>query len=590
MIALLLSAMAWATPAYDPADVEATFTGPETFDATGELKLWSAVERHHDPDPTLFTQDDFTALVQWPDTSDYAPYIGRMFGDATPHAGTFLLHMGPGLATAQGTPVLFVHGAGDNGSRGFSIMAANVDRSGRPTFAVTFAHPHGDVFEQAEVVADAISAIKAKTGADEVDVVAHSKGGISAVIYASNLDDSDWGNPAYDAVGTRYRGDVRNLVLIATPLGGIDTAFRWTTLNYLALDPDTALSPSSWESYYPSGSAAWWFRTDLTEQDFLAGGRGDAFPGQRQLVARQDHPLPGEQPWLGAYALQQDWYTTYEGGYGFYSYSPGIDAVAEAGGDVIATLRDEGVHPDVAVHLLAGDHPVMPNGTEQYLTQQFGEVFVDLLTGPTDAWAELVADIAGETWEDFGVPRDELQGLIQGKLVLGEITGPSDGLVFVDSALDTSAVTGRGAEVVTTDTRALSHIDLLNASLPVAAILRAQAEANPTEDGWKAAIADRYEQADTIGWLLDRLADPDDPDPGGDTGDPGDTGDVDTSSGRDDDPDTADPDDDDDSATAGADGPEEIGGCTTAPSPLPLAVGWGVVGLVVIATRRRRAA
>ena len=48
-------------------------------------------------------------------------------------------------------------GAGDNGSRGFVTLATKLDRTNRPVFALTFAHPHGDLFLQAETVADAIA-------------------------------------------------------------------------------------------------------------------------------------------------------------------------------------------------------------------------------------------------------------------------------------------------------------------------------------------------------------------------------------------------------------------------------------------------
>ena len=65
--------------------------------------------------------------------------------------------MGPSSAIASGTPILFVPGAADNGSRGFITMAWHQDLIGRPVYALTFAHPHGDAFEQAELIADAIA-------------------------------------------------------------------------------------------------------------------------------------------------------------------------------------------------------------------------------------------------------------------------------------------------------------------------------------------------------------------------------------------------------------------------------------------------
>ena len=68
--------------------------------------------------------------------------------------------MGPRETIATGTPILFVPGAGDNASRGFITMATHMDELNRPVYALTFAHPHGDVFMQAELVANAIARIK----------------------------------------------------------------------------------------------------------------------------------------------------------------------------------------------------------------------------------------------------------------------------------------------------------------------------------------------------------------------------------------------------------------------------------------------
>ena len=48
--------------------------------------------------------------------------------------------------------------------------------------------------------------------------------------------------------------------------------------------------------------------------------------------------------------------------------------------------------------------------------------------------AALIAGLIGESLVDVGVTEAEIQGLAQGKLILGEITGVSDGLVFLSSA------------------------------------------------------------------------------------------------------------------------------------------------------------
>ncbi|MFN7143919.1 MAG: esterase/lipase family protein, partial [Myxococcota bacterium] len=252
----LLAALASATPSFDPTTAEAVFTGEETHDATGALQLWSRIERHRDGDTSLFTAGEFNTVTTWADNTAYAPWIGAAFGTGTPHGSTFLLHEGVHAATATGTPILFVPGASDNASRGFVTMATRMDLAGRPVFALTFAHPHGDVFEQAEVVADAIARVKARTGAARVDVVSHSKGGIAVAVYLSHHAGADWGHDAYEAVGTRYRGDVRRSVFVATPLTGIDTGYRWPLANLVGTSADTAFAPTSWRTWYPYGTGA----------------------------------------------------------------------------------------------------------------------------------------------------------------------------------------------------------------------------------------------------------------------------------------------------------------------------------------------
>lgn len=564
MIAALLIDVALATPSFDPATPAHRYDGQETFTQDGSTKLWHVIERWQDPNPTLFTGETFNSATEWHD-ADFSPWIRTAFASARPSTSTFLLHAGPSEEVAHGTPILYVPGAGDNASRGFIGMATHEDRLGRPVYAITFAHPHGDVFQQAEVIADAIAVIKQRTGAAQVDLVAHSKGGIAAVIYASNAAGTDWGTTttaqAYEQVGTAYRGDVRRLVLIATPLGGIDTGYRWTANNLAGLTADSALAPVSWNTYCSSGVVFVTSCQDLKAQDFLPAN-GDLFPGQRQLLARQAPALPWTMSWLGGYALAQvDNQTTYAGGTGLYSVSDGIDAAIAAGGGIIAQLKQHGVDPNVELYLLAGSNPIMPNGSDD-LAQSWASMNIT-----EDDWTSFLQGIT-----DHGVPvhadEDELDGLSKGQLILGEVTGKSDGLVFETSALDEAAITHRGAVVVGTHTANLSHLDLLYAS-PITGQLLIDA-ANSDGDPWERGVGKRYTAEDTIGWAEGVLADE------------ADTDTTDTS-------DTSNPNDTDTTDTGGHDtshepGPRPCGGCDST----TLAAGWlGVLG-AIIGMRRRR--
>ena len=552
----LFVSQAMATEGYDPSAPKKTFTGQETYTQDGSAKLWSAVERHDDPDTRLFGPIEYNTLTAWPAEADYAPWIADLFGTTEPDSSTFLLHIGANEATATGTPILFVHGAGDNGSRGFAGLSIHMDTRGRPVYALTFPNAQQDMFQQAEIVADAIARVKERTGAKKVDLVGHSKGGIAVGIYISNAKGAEWGDTVYGDVGTVYRDDVRKVVLMGTPLGGIDTGFRWPSANLLSLDPENALAPTSWSEYYAYGTAYYWLVEDLSAQDFFPAD-GDLFPGQDQLLARHDeYPLPGSLPWLGSYALQIDWYTTYEGGFGYYTYSDGIDAAIESGDHLISRLAANGADPEIQIYLLGGENPLMPNGTEDFLALMFGEAFVDMATASSDQWAAFYASLVGDGMVSVGITEEEVQGLAQGKLMIGEVTGPSDGLVFTTSALNEDALNARGAVIVEARTANLSHLDLLYASPVTAALLEAEAAADPIEDGWKLALARRYAEEDTIGWVREALAD--------EATEPVDTGGPDDSGGGDDTgvPDTAQPEetgDDDSGAEEDSDPTEDSG-------------------------------
>lgn len=539
MTMLLLSAVAaWATTGFDPSAPAARFEGEEIYTQDGATLLWSAIERLEDPDRTLLIQEDYTAGIAWPDETAFAPWIATCFGTSEPGSWSALLHMARAEGVASGTPILLVPGAGDNASRGFITMASRLNNNtGRPVYALTFAHPHGDVFRHAELIADAIARIRYRTGAEQVDLVAHSKGGIAAAVYLSNHKDADWSRADYADVGTVYQGDVRKAVFVATPLGGIDTAYRWTQGNLAALSDD-AVSPNSWSAYYPAGIAAYWNVVDLGGLDFLPAD-GDPFPGHRQLLARWDdvYPLPGEQPELGYYAMQTDWYTTYYGGVGFYSESAGIDVAIAQGDDVLGSLAENGVDPDIRLYILAGDSPLMPNGLEDYLAASVEDsTWIDLVIASVEVWGAFISELVSGGVLGGDLTDEEIRALAQGKLLLGEISGESDGLVFVDSATQSSTLTARGAVVVETEIVNLSHLDLLYASEVTASLLIAAGEADPVSDGWMVAVGERYREADSLGWVEAALAEDDAGDTGSpdDTGSPGDTGaDDDTGAGVD---------------------------------------------------------
>lgn len=317
------------------------------------------------------------------------------FGTERPPSRDVLLHYATGWKKGKGTPVLLVHGVMVDANtswhdpHGKEGLAPYLSGQGKRVFALTFAHRHGDNLLWAEQIAQAIARIREVTGAESVDLVAHSKGTVAARALVSGVR-HDWMTP--------YGKDVRRLVLLGAPNLGLDFPFRHPLVNYgLYPEQDQRLrnAPMSWTKMLVMGR--WIDTSPLT----LMTDAGNFFPGQSQLLYRWDdvYPLP-----MG----EQDWYTTYHGGRGFVSESAGIDRAIAQGGHFIDRLRKHPVDPGVSLAVLAGDQP----------------------------------DLAG---------------------VLNELTGPSDGVVFLKSALHTEDMTRGGARLIKRDVLNVNHMELIYA-------------------------------------------------------------------------------------------------------------------------------
>lgn len=184
-------------------------------------------------------------------------------GPTRPEARLVLLHVGP--RTAQGAcsspkpPVLLVHGAMQNGNvwlypggndgaggaypgttqrTGF-VQA--LEATGRCTYAVTFGSFHGDNYNQAINLVNAIDRIKALTGRSKVDVVAWSKGVLSVDLYAGDVSKwTDFGSKHFEQLAAEqarrvppFQADVRTYVALSGPHLGIDLNFRHPYNNLL---------------------------------------------------------------------------------------------------------------------------------------------------------------------------------------------------------------------------------------------------------------------------------------------------------------------------------------------------------------------
>lgn len=292
-------------------------------------------------------------------------------------------------------PVLLVHGANQDADLAWAdpneAGAYGCGRSSCPStglmqalaadgykvFAIGLPHKNGDGYFWAEQIADAIAIVKNRTGASEVDVIAWSKSASNARMYVSSVRKS-W--------GTAYRGDVRRLILLGAANNGIDLSFRHGWTFSLTVYPECGgviNGPVPHDMLVCFGlwrdGAVWTYGSSY-------------FPGSKQLLKRWDSVY-------GLPTYEQDWYTTYYGGFGFYTHSTGIQPFL--GDSLVDVIRTSPTPAGVRVHNLCGNQN----------------------------------DIA---------------------LLHNEHTGPSDGVVFISSCQDTTGVTTNGGGA----TVAVNHLEL----------------------------------------------------------------------------------------------------------------------------------
>lgn len=469
-----------------------------------------------DATPGLYRQEGFTDVGAWAEDSELAPGIRDCFGSGTPHSRFVLLHAmpkNPFVGRSEPHPVLLVPGAGDNAERAFGFMSWELIALGFDVYAVTFAHPHGDNFQHAELLAKVIAEISLRHGGRKVDVVAHSMGGIALRILLSHDATVDWGahqdarGAAYAAAGTPYKGLVRRVVFLGTPQRGVDTSYRWPNGNYTRVLDRPTHSPISWQAYYPLGTTSPLVFDDLSGFGYFA--EPPVFPGQAQVLAnlRGLHALPGETSALGIMALQQDWLTTYDGGYGFVSRSEGVNAAVARGGRLIEKLQTVGVDPSVELFIAAGQNPIIPlENAQEFLPeeerQQYGSRIRSDWPRLRDEWFDVVMP-----WHTKW-PAAELDKVFGGRSMFGEVSGPSDGLVFSASVLHTDGLTRRGA--VVGELRRfdeLNHLELVYASALASRFFKNQEIAQELYDPVAGA---KYEKPENqvVQWIAGLLSTP----------------------------------------------------------------------------------
>ncbi|MBI3039162.1 hypothetical protein HYY75_08970 [bacterium] len=324
------------------------------------------------------------------------------------------------------TPVLLVHGASDNANRTWihpweQTMPSNLSHEkqgfarslsdlGYSVFALTFPHNQGDNFYQAKHIANAISRIKILLGRAndanfEVDVIGHSKGNVPIRLYCSDANDLF---PKKKFLPL-FRGDVRKFIAIASPMRGVDTAFRYYGYNLYLAGKSASNAPLGVDRFFIYGN---WINTGKRS---VFTTFGNYFPGQCQILYNlvQDATVP-----LGpdSYTLDGNltMFNLYFGGTTLFIRSAGITKAIEQGERLIYRLEERGIAPKIRLGVIAGS-----NGFVTYATPE----------------------------EIVPMPYELL-------------TPPGDGVVFLASSLFTDNILKRGAKLIGKSTLDLNHVEI----------------------------------------------------------------------------------------------------------------------------------
>jgi hypothetical protein len=316
-----------------------------------DSKYWGWTERIRGHQDRL-TQEKFILEIECKDEE-----IVRYFGSSQPASYDVLLHYLPASKKLHQNPVLLVHGAAHHANLSWCEslhqekgLLYSLLSSGRDVFAVSFAHSHGDNWQQAIQLSNIIRRIKEVVQTDKIDLIAHSKGGVPAWIYLAGLC-SPW-----DA---QYQGEVERYMMLGTPNRGLDFPFRHIFPNWSVIQMGIS-APIACDSILYYGRYI-----DTTKRSIYRDG--GAFPGSCQLLYR----------WDDKYPVQMQSKTLYYGGQNIFLHSRGIDAAIREGDHLMEKLLSSPIDSQIEVHILAGNQPYFNGIRGEQDAESDGLVFVD---------------------------------------------------------------------------------------------------------------------------------------------------------------------------------------------------------------------
>jgi hypothetical protein len=346
--------------------------------------------------------------------------------DPTPSPASLVLQFGPGWDTATGNPVLLVHGADDPPDRAWANPGAEgpygcgdmvcpseglmqtLAAANIPVIAIAFPNKQGDNFMWAEQIHAAIRVVRELTCAAQVDVIAWSKGTVAARMYASSVTEN-W--------GTAYTHDIRKLILIGGPNLGMDYGFRYGSGNNGTVwPPGMAHGPTVHHEQVVG------FQTiDYSEHAIYETVGPYHYRGQAQMLAS----------WIDTFELT-------------FTANSGLGAYATV--DTLSTYYGEGMHQGIYARGLGIEYAVAQNSLIDEIVDAGipASIQTYLLCGEVSDQADYIV----------GIPN--------------EISGPSDGVVFVQSCAAPDGV-GQIGEIAVLD--GINHLELGWADLAQQSVL-----------------------------------------------------------------------------------------------------------------------
>lgn len=333
---------------------------------------WSKVERWKD-NSTLFAAEDYPADGRGDQNGQRLTFFG---GVKQPRSSRFLLYYAPQFDTNPvPTPVLLVHGANDNADRAW----ANPNEAGSHACGASVC-PNTGLMQFLAGKGYKVFAINFghKHGDNyyAAELIHDAISVIKDVTGASKVDVIGWSKGAF--ASRMYASSV-------TKAGGTLYADNIRKLILIA-NPNKGMDfifRHGWTFNFgifpacggktnaPSPHTqmmCYGLWRHYPELSIYATEHGDFFPGQRQMLAK----------WADVYPLpldEQDWYTTYYGGQGFVTSGDGIDAAIRQG-SLVNTILGAGIPATIETYLLSGNENAISVIHHEHTGPSDGVVFL----------------------------------------------------------------------------------------------------------------------------------------------------------------------------------------------------------------------